>query len=44
MKRFNGHLFNEDFLTQPYGIERIVLEVDTDPMWACWKEFFYGST
>ena len=38
MKRFNGQRFNEDLLTQPW--ERIVLERDTDSMWACWKELF----
>ena len=38
MKRFNSQLFNEDLLTQQW--ERIVLERDTDSMWACWKELF----
>ena len=38
MKRFNGQRFNEDLLAQPW--ERIVLERDTDSMWACWKELF----
>ena len=38
MQRFNGQRFNEDLLTQPW--ERIVLERDTDSMWACWKELF----
>ena len=38
MKRFNSQLFNEELLTQPW--ERIVLEKDTNSMWACWKELF----
>ena len=38
MKRFNSQRFNEDLLTQPW--EQIVLERDTDSMWACWKELF----
>ena len=38
MKKFNSNSFREDLLAQPW--EQIVLESDTDSMWALWKELF----
>ena len=41
MKRFDRERFNEDLLNMPW--ERIVLKTDTNSMWICWKEPFFGS-
>ena len=41
MKRFSPNSFNEDLLAQPW--EHIVLEPDTDSMWALWKKLFWKS-
>ena len=38
MKRFNSQLFDKKLITQPW--ERIVLQRETNSMWACWKELF----
>ena len=38
MKRFSPNSFNEELLAQPW--EHIVLEPDTDSMWALWKNLF----
>ena len=38
MKKFNSNSFREDLLAQPW--EQIVLESDTDSVWALWKELF----
>ena len=38
MKRFNHNSFREDLLAQPW--EQIVLESNTDSMWALWKKLF----